>query len=201
MNWLSKVLKKYEGDRFYNEIIIGKEYRAARTKRKADVVIDVGSLSGEFSMYMYDRAQVIYALEPYSDHFVELYNNIKDFELTKIKPFRLALSNYNGEGTLAIGSRGGHKLISGSGNGKTETVDVKTLATFMKDEKIDNVDILKIDIENGEIEVFTSPDFEKVARKINFIIGEHSSTEVSDALHKYGFYFVNTPRGWIAKRI
>ena len=71
----------------------------------------------------------------------------------------------------------------------------------MKDEKIDNVDILKIDIENGETDVFTAEDFtEEVARKINFMIGEHSNSQVSDTLRKYGFHFVDTPGGWIAKR-
>lgn len=203
MDDIKGLLKKYKNiseERFFKEIFNNKEYKPA-LYRKADVVIDVGACAGEFSAYIYRKAKVIYALEPFSEHFEELSNNVRDFGLSKIKPFKLALSNYNGEGTLVVGNRGGHKLVGGGSSEKTEKVDVKTLATFMEDEGMDQVDVLKIDIENGETEVFTSPDFTReVARKINYMIGEHSNSEVSDTLRKYGFYFVDRPRGWIAKR-
>ena len=127
--------------------------------------------------------------------------NISEFNLTKIKPYKLALSNYNGEGTLVIGSRGAHRLVLGEGSDKTEIVQVKTLATFMKDEEIDHIDILKIDIENGEDDVFTALDFKNVANKISFIIGEHLGNIMSDALRKNGFIFIDKSGGFIAERI
>ena len=203
MDDIKGLLKKYKNipeERFFNEIFKEKEYKPA-LYRKADVVIDVGACAGEFSAYIYKKAKVIYALEPFSEHFAELSDNVEQFGLTKIKPYRLALGDFNGEGILSVGGgRGSHKLIKGPNGDKTEPVDVKTLATFMKDEEIDRVDILKTDIENGETELYNSPDFKDVAGKIKFIIGEHSNDYVSDALRRCGFYYVDTPRGFIAKR-
>lgn len=191
--------KKIEGERFFQDVILDEEYKLAFPE-KADVIIDVGALAGEFGAYMYDKAQVIYALEPHQGHYKELTTNIKEFGLSKFRPFNLALTDYNGEGTLVWGPRGGHKLVLGGGSDKTQKVKVKTLAQFMKDQKIDEVDILKIDIENGEDQVFTSSDFKDVARKIKFMIGEHAGVVVSDALRANGFYFCDTPRGWFARR-
>ena len=102
---------------------------------------------------------------------------------------------------MVIGTRGSNRLVTGEGSDKTEKVQVKTLATFMKDEGIDHIDILKIDIENGEDEVFTAPDFKDVASKISFIIGEHAGSVVSDALRKNGFSFFDYPHGFTAERI
>lgn len=191
---------KVENERFFQEVTINGEYEAAINK-KADIVVDVGACAGEFGAYIYEKAGIIYSLEPYSGHYQELEANISEFNLTKIKPYKLALSNYNGEGTLVIGNRGAHRLVLGEGHDKTEKVQVKTLATFMKEEKIDHVDILKIDIENGEDEVFTALDFKDVADKISFIIGEHIGNIMSDVLRENGFSFVDKPGGFIAERI
>mgnify|MGYP001603284396 CR=1 FL=1 len=191
---------KVENERFFQEVVIGKEYEAAINK-KADIVIDVGACAGEFGAYIYEKAGIIYAIEPYSEHYQELEANISEFNLSKIKPYKLALSNYNGRGTLVIGSRGAHRLVIGEGSDKTEKVQVSTLASFMKNVGIDHIDILKIDIENGEGNVFTALDFKDVADKISFIIGEHLGNIMSDALRKNGFIFIDKPGGFIAERI
>ena len=191
---------KIENERFFREVTINGEYEPSINK-KADIVVDVGACAGDFGAYIYEKAGIIYSLEPYSGHYKELEQNVKEFELTKIKPYKLALSNYNGEGTLTIGGRGGSRLVLGEGSDKTEKVQVKTLAAFMKDEGIDHIDLLKIDIERGEDEVFTALDFKNVADKISFIIGEHAGNIVSDALRLNGFSFLDYPHGFTAERL
>lgn len=163
--------REIEGERFFKNIFDEEEYKAV--KIEPQVIIDVGALAGEYSAYIYDQAKVIYALEPYSKHFEELEENIRDFELDKIKPFKIALSDYNGMGSLVVSVRGGHVLVPDSSSDKTEKVEVRTLATFMKDNSIDHVDILKIDVENAEEQIFSAADFKEVADRINLIIGEH----------------------------
>lgn len=178
---LRGLLDKYKEDRFFQEVANG-DY-SPTLGHKSDVVIDVGALAGEFAAYIYDQSGVIYALEPYSEHFKELEENIKQFELDKIKPFKLALAGENATRTLVVQSRGGHTL------GVTEPLEeiqAVTLATFMKEQKIDHVDILKIDIEDAEIEVFNSPDFAEVVDKIDLIIGEHLG-KVHDIFETAGF--------------
>lgn len=175
---------KIPEERFFREIFKSEEYKPV--KREPQVIIDVGALAGEFSAYIYDQAEVIYALEPHSEHFKELEENVQEFGLDKIKPVRIALSDYNGKGELIISVRGGHRLTKESGSPKTEKVEVKTLATFMKDNNIKHVDILKIDVENSEDLIFTSEDFKEVADRIEVIIGEHLSG-IGHILVTHGF--------------
>ena len=47
-------------------------------------------------------------------------------------------------------------------------------------------DILKIDVENNEDEIFKAPDFKDVAGKIDFIIGEHLKN-LQGLFENYGF--------------
>lgn len=182
------LLKKYKGisgERFFAEVFENDEYAPARDV-KADVVIDVGACAGEFSAYIYDKARVIFALEPYREHYNELCDNVDEFGMDKVIPINLALSDYNGDGSLVITGRGGHKLIKGHGSDKTETVKVLTLAQFMKDHGIDHVDVLKIDVENGEGAIFNSQDFKEVAPHIDFIIGEHIA-DLQDLFENLGY--------------
>lgn len=180
--------KQIPDERFFKNIFEEEEYKAVLSL-KADIVIDIGALAGEFSAYIYPRAKIIYAIEPHSKHYQELTENIKEFDLPKIKPFNLAISNHNNTAELAILSRGGNTLQPTNGEEKiaTEVVQCKTLATFMKEQKIDHVDLLKIDIEAHEISVFNSPDFKDVAEKIDCIIGEHVDNGVIQVLKDFGF--------------
>lgn len=173
MSRISELLLKYKniaGERFFEELFRNDEYKAVLGVN-ADVVLDIGACAGEFSAYIYDHAGKIYAIEPYSEHYKELASNIKEFDLDKIKSFNIALSRDNDEGWLSVGNRGSHKLGSKCDN--SEKVTTKSLKSFMEDEGIEHVNVLKIDIEDGEYEVFSAQSFSDVAPKIDFIIGEH----------------------------
>jgi FkbM family methyltransferase len=183
------LLDKYkgmEGERFFSEVFNDKEY-SQTLDVKADVVVDIGACAGEFSAYIHDHAVTIYALEPYSKHFKELEDNVKEFGLTNVKPLKLGISGQNGQRQLLIQNRGGH-TISGVyiPNAQYEDIQTKTLATFMKDEGIDHIDVLKIDVEMAEAEIFNAPDFEEVSDKISMIIGEHLD-EARQILESLGF--------------
>lgn len=184
MKKIDKLRQKYKdipGERFFEELFTNNEYEPARNV-KCNVVLDIGALAGEFCAYMYDKADIIYALEPFTPYFNELSDNVHEFNLTKIKPFKLALGDRNGKQWYKEEFRGGGRLIDTEG---TEQVEVKTLAEFMKSENIDHINVLKIDIEGGEKAVFSASDFDEVAGKIDFIIGEHQS-EMSK-IERHGF--------------
>lgn len=180
------LLDKYKDnteERFFKEVFEKNEYIDARDQ-KAAVVIDVGALAGEFSAYIYPYAGTIYAIEPFRKYFEELTENIREFELNNIKAFKLAISNRNGESILSSDSSRGGNAIQEDGTG--EVVQTVTLASFIKEQGIETVDILKIDIEGHEKKVFEAEDFKEVALRINYIIGEHLDT-VIDLLKGYGF--------------
>lgn len=189
MSNIQGLLSKYRNipdERFFKDIFLGNEYFPV-LQAKADVVVDIGACAGEFSAYIYDHAGIIYALEPYSEHYQELEENIREFGLTKIKPYRLAISDNNGEQALKVINRGAHSLsFVRDGKETTTQVPTKTLATFMTDEGIDYIDILKIDIESGEDTVFRAHDFVSIKDKIAMIIGEHLG-RLADHLDSLGF--------------
>ncbi len=195
MRKIDKLLEKYANipdERFFKDIFDHGEYKAVR--EVYPVVMDIGALAGEFSAYIYDLAKEIYAIEPYSEHFKELKENIKDFELTKIKPFNIALAGHNGTGKLAVALRGSHKLDE-----EGVEVETQTLATFMKNNDISHIDLLKIDIEGGEIVFFNSPDFKDVVGEIDVIIGEHFSG-LLELMQNYGYNMTVDGNNYIFKR-
>ena len=188
MTWLNRLKKRYKNDRFFDEVFNTEIYKFAREmaeQSKIDTVVDVGAGAGEFSFYMYNLVEHIYAIEPEPRVYAELEDNINEFKLWKIKPFRLALSNKNGRTNLNIHSRGGHALAKEKTD-KSIKVPCKTLATFIKENKIKKIDIFKTDAENAEDLFFFQSDFEFVAPRIKYIIGEHLAA-ASDTLVACGF--------------
>ena len=53
-----------------------------------------------------------------------------------------------------------------------EKIKITTIDRFMEDNKINHVDLLKIDTEGAEYLILPSVGFFKMANKINYIIGE-----------------------------
>ena len=115
---------------------------------------------------------------------------IAKFELEKvIKAYEMALSGKNGERRLHNSGYGGSTLHA-EGETVENTIPVKTmsLASFMEQNKISYVDILKVDIESSEKEVFGASDFPLVADKIKMIIGEHKEG-LEELLKPLGFKY------------
>lgn len=184
-NDITGLLEKYlrvPGERFFAELYETNEYLPARTANPK-IVIDVGACAGEFCAYVYEQAETIYAIEPY--HFKELSDNVRDFGLEKIKAFNIAISGSNGKRNFTTDEpRGGNFLTTHATGMEVET---QTLSCFMKSQGITHVDVLKIDIEGGEEEVFNAPDFQEVVQSIDMIIGEHINLHTGEMLNHAGF--------------
>src|SRR5215472_5316409 len=104
--WLDELKDKYKDDRFFKEVFVDGIY-APVTKVKSDVVIDLGACAGEFSFWMYDKAKEIYAIEPQPLQAKELFASVKEYNLTKIRPFQVALADKLGLARMIGGKRGG----------------------------------------------------------------------------------------------
>lgn len=193
---LKEYKDKYFGDRFYGECFIENVYNPQFT------ILDIGALAGEYSFWMYPMIKESYAIEPEQKQYDELEANIKEFEFPNVKPFHLAIMGRNGTTNVVPDARGGARggfrtLFDGSDN--SQQVEAKTLATFIKENKIQKVDILKIDVEGAEGEIFRADDFWEVADKIKLIIGEHLSSSKEDLI-KLGFREVGQNGGNIIFR-
>ncbi len=86
---------------------------------------------------------------------------------------------------------------------KAEVVKTKTIAEFMRQEKIELVHILKTDIEGAESEVFSADDFHDITPKILCITGEYhiQCRHLKEILEWHGYdYSVNGMGMYLAIR-
>ena len=130
------------------------------------VIFDVGANIGETALFIYRKLRLnkpsIYAFEPNSKNYTYLLKNIKINQADGgIKPFKLALAGESRSARLNFNSDhydGG--FIEDIKNKRTtsnsEKVKTVSLMEFCKKNKIESVDLLKMDIEGSEYEVFSS---------------------------------------------
>lgn len=128
------------------------------------VILDVGAYKGDIALRyrnMFPAAR-IYAFEPFPDSFDLLDENVKG--KSGIYPVNLALSNEAGTATFhSNASPLTNSLLATAGTGstidqltKTEgSVKVMTqrLDNFMDAEGLDEIDLLKLDVQGGELKV------------------------------------------------
>ena len=171
---------------------------------KSDLtILDVGANLGLTAMYFSRFAKQIYALEPSSEHFANLKKNIEYNKLDHVKAINKAI--FTESGKFPFGGPPQNKTMRSLHmatweNGKPiEMVDVITLPDLFAEEKIDHVDLLKLDIEGNETELFSSRSFSAVADKIDMILTEiHSwsgrnNNQLLEALKENGFEVSRVP--------
>jgi FkbM family methyltransferase len=193
-----------EDPRFIEEVYNLKEYSFADNDKTDNVVIDLGSNIGTYSMYIYPRAKVIYAIEP-SPEFDLLERNVEENKLDRIKAFKMAISGDNGTAMMCKNAGTGSWKLGNADNMPTTKVVTRTLFTFMDEHGINHVDMLKIDAEGAEIEIFSSPDFVKVRDRIDLIFGEyHGNSEKLKGileLNNFEVSFIYDKPHFIARRV
>lgn len=180
-------------DSVYDRYVAGK---------KDLTILDIGANIG-ITAYYFQHFGKVYAVEPSQEHFNLLSTMIKFNHLEdKIIPINKAIDVKNGNFTLYHPkNKTTYSLHSGVAkySQSQETVEAITLDKLFEDNKIDHVDILKLDVEGSEYEILAGEGFEKVAPKIDLIIGEthdwvnRHPRQLVDALENNGFKFEVIP--------
>ena len=163
-------LFEHQEDRFIKETFDG-EYDAARPKL---TVLDIGAFEGDFSFYCLPFAKIIYAFEPDPLPYKVFEESIEDFGLGEVvKLYQCAISGKTGSRGFYNTGGGGSSFaeINPADEGR-KTIDTYSLNDFLLEKKIEFVDIVKVDVEGAEKEIFSAPDFPEAASKIKYIIGE-----------------------------
>lgn len=144
----------------FRQVLVGKQY-AFEQPDAADFIIDAGAnigLSAVFFANRYPRASIV-AIEPEGSNFEMLKLNAAPYP--NIKPVRAALWNRNEDLFLFDKGHGNHGFQIDGGNSPDEdrvgSVPGLTVDSILKEAGVEHVDILKIDIEGAEREVFGSP--------------------------------------------
>ena len=186
--------------RFFEEVFVKEIYKPVRELGQIKTIIDCGATTGEFSLWVYPQAEVIYAVEPQWEAFNHLAENVRD--LPKITPFYLAIAGENGHRGVYNKEIGTSRIDVTEGEGIFNVVKSLTLASFMNENNISFVDCLKIDVESAEKEIFQATDFPEAAKKIKYIIGEphNHAEEIGIALRQNDYEISNYDHGYIARR-
>lgn len=168
-------------------------------KGKKDLtILDVGANIGLFTFYAYPYAKKIYSVEPSGEHFETLISMLNFNHMDRAMPIQVALSSKNGSQTFYHNQNTTMYSLNKAVNGlpdEAETVTCVTLDKLFKDNKIKHIDFMKIDIEGAECEVFASEGFDKVADKIDTIVGEYHSwsqvnpKQLENSIKDRGFNF------------
>lgn len=140
--------------------------------KPGDVVFDVGGHIGIFSLYAAHQGAKVYAFEPEASNYRKLQENIKLNNLEdRITALNYGLAGTSGVRRLDISDNsGGHSLLTDVGS-SFQDVAVKTFAEAANELTVKHIDLLKIDIEGGEYELFESLKDSELGM-IKSIIGE-----------------------------
>jgi len=165
-----------------------------------DVIVDVGAHIGTFSVMASNIANHgrVYAFEPEPENFSMLEDNIDINRLENVAAFNLAVSGNSGEREFFVSEDNVDHSLHFKGGKKTRVKTI-TLKKFMKVNKIDRIDFLKMDCEGVEYEIlFKSPDsvlknIRKISMEYHDIDGERSMTSLKRFLEKKGFSVKTAP--------
>ena len=158
------------------------------------VVVDIGAGIGDFCIQAaYGNPNtIVYAFEPYAGSFNLLKRNLSKNGIGNVRVFQTAIWHEDGDLKLDL-SAGEPLQFSSVEPGKNEsalpfdTVSALSLASFIKHENISRIDLLKLDCEGAEYDIFLSVP-SKVLSLIDRIVMEyHEIDDQKNHHHLAGF--------------
>jgi FkbM family methyltransferase len=170
------------------------------------VIIDGGANTGDYSM-MVGRLcpeSRVYSLEPVKSTFGKLSENVAGY--ANIFPVRKGLYKENCTRQINIFESDAHsslydiKGISYSPHG-SETIELVRGDDFLKENKLDQVDLLKIDVEGAEFDALAGFDKSIGAGKIRVVQFEYGYINISTKKLLVDFYNFFETRGYIIGKI
>ncbi len=177
--------------------------RALQDKiRGSHVCLDVGANIGIVSVWMAQRADQVYAFEPASGNRQRMAENLRVNRADNVEVIPVAVADRAGQMTLHLHAGYGHHSLARvktSPRIGQESVPVVTLNEFCAERRIEQVDVLKIDVEGYEVEVLQGASDLLRERRIRCVILEISADvlshigrsvdELLDCLTPFGYTF------------
>lgn len=178
------------------EVYIKQVYRPFVTGRQDMVIADWGGNIGLTSYYFKDYAKQVYCVEPSKEHQEVIEYMLKHNRIENVRLCKYAISNENGT-TKFYHPENVTMFSMENVMGAKEFEEVETIdpLEFFKREKIEYLDLLKLDVEGSESKVVCSDGFREIAPKIKVICGEwhnwdsQSKDAFANTLRDLGYEF------------
>jgi FkbM family methyltransferase len=145
----------------YWQVFVDREYEVVVNKQPA-VIMDAGANIGLASIYFAARFPTaqIFAIEPEESNFEMLTRNVAPYK--NVTAIHAALWNENKEINLVDPGLGNSGFMTSDGHDKKcvtskHLVKAMTIDRIIDEYNIENIDILKIDVEGAEMEIFENP--------------------------------------------
>ncbi len=182
----------------YHQMFIDKEY-AIDFPFEPQIIIDAGANMGLAALYFANRfpESTIISIEPEKNNFELLRLNVKLYQT--VFPIQRAISNSSGQLINIvdnnIGNWGFSTAIKTDSQGKKLKGSVKTISvkTILETYNLNYIDILKVDIEGGEQELFEDnyedwiPNTKCIIIELHERMRKDSSKNFIAAMDKYNF--------------
>jgi FkbM family methyltransferase len=181
----------------YEEVLLGGEYEFA-LPFSPTTIVDVGANIGMASIYFANRypdAKIV-AIEAEKSNFDLLYRNVHPYD--NISPIHAALWNRDGEIAVTAPNpdRKGDYWAFTTHEGVGTMVRAVTMPTLLREAGLSSVDLLKIDIEGAEKEVFESCEWSQQIRCIMIELHDRLKPGCRDAVDAATRSFSRQERGY-----
>jgi FkbM family methyltransferase len=166
----------------YNEMFVERKYDCYNLNN-LDVVLDIGANNGLFSLLMLnDGCKKIYAFEPNQESLINLKHLFRNTDkvvsvekavYTKDEPLEFFIDPNN----TTIGSVSEQHLLSNGTSVQKIVVPAVSLKTFIKENNLDRISLVKMDIEGAEYEIIHNLEDEIFDKVDRFLIEYHENTD------------------------
>lgn len=172
----------------FEQIFFFEHYKAATQIQEAEVIVDCGANAGYSALFFlkhFPHARVI-AVEPDADNAELCRRNLRPYRDRSIVLQKAIWGNVGklgfAEDTRYPGEEWGIQVREAIPTASGETIEALDIPTLMTMAGVQHIDLLKIDIERSEIDVFQSNP-EAWLDRINNIAIELHGSDCSEVFH------------------
>lgn len=155
--------------------VIREQYGKIKFKNKPKVIVDAGAYIGDTSAYFlskFESARVV-SLEPDIRNYKIAKRNLNPYE-DRVKLLNKGL--YSEEAMMGISGEGTGVSLSEEGS----DVECLSMKELMSELSTNRVDLLKMDIEGAEKDIFSSKNLEWINKVHNLIVEVHDKNFEKD---------------------
>ncbi len=166
-----------------NELFLDHQYRFCdkTIKEAKNCIIDIGGHLGFFSIMAttLNPNVTIYLFEPHMGNYEILKANLKNNRIKNVIPKQLAVSSVIGQTQLLLSKEDlNHSLTKAiEPTGETQIIQTTTLERIYQKNRIQKVDLLKLDCEGCEFDVIYNAPDEIFKKTDNIFLEYHDWTD------------------------